>query len=377
MDPAETLPLAGITVIDASRMLPGAVLVRMLLDLGARVIKIEDPRAGDLMRLTPPLVDGIGVGYCAYFRGAESVTLNLRSEPGAAALRELAAQADVLLESFRPGTLDRWGLGLEGLRAANTRLITASIPGFTHGDAVGHDLNFVGLSGLLDRLRSDEIPAAQLADCTAGSLACSAILAALLRRSSTGVGLHVTQPLAGAPLHFMTWAWAEETTEGQATTDRFLGGKIAAYRTYTCADGLDLAVGCLEPKFWISFCQAIGLPELAARGHDPGVDGASTIALLQDHLSKETRSSWLDRLTELNLPVTPVHDIASATKEPVFRACGLLEETPLPDGGTLQTPGPSLPSLGRTPAQPAPRLGQHTRAVLEEFGVDPALIDRL
>ncbi|HFE44172.1 MAG TPA: CoA transferase, partial [Nannocystis exedens] len=270
MDPAKGLPLDGITVIDVSRMLPGAVLVRMLLDLGARVIKIEDPRAGDLMRLTPPLVDGIGVGYCAYFRGAESVTLDLRSKAGAAALRALAAKADVLLESFRPGTLDRWGLGLEGLRAANSRLVTLSIPGFTHGDAVGHDLNFVGLSGLLSRLRSEEIPAAQLADCTAGSLACSALLAALLRRHSTGEGLHITQPLAQAPLHFMTWAWAEQTTKGEATTERFLGGKIAAYRTYTCLDGLDLAVGCLEPKFWIAFCQAIGLPELATRGHDPG-----------------------------------------------------------------------------------------------------------
>jgi alpha-methylacyl-CoA racemase len=114
-----SLPLAGITVIDVSRMLPGAVLVRSLVDLGARVIKIEDPRSGDLMRLAPPLVGGIGVGFCVYFRGTESVGLDLRDADGAAALRLLARKADVLIESFRPGTMDRYGLATASLRADN------------------------------------------------------------------------------------------------------------------------------------------------------------------------------------------------------------------------------------------------------------------
>lgn len=377
MEPTSPLPLDGVVVIDASRMLPGAVLVRMLVDLGARVIKIEDPRSGDLMRLTPPHEGGVGVGFCAFFRGTESVTLDLRTEDGAAALRTLSASADVLLESFRPGTMDRWGLGLDGLRAANKRLITASLPGFAHGDAIGHDLNFVALSGLLDRLQGEGIPAAQLADCTAGSLACSAILAALLRRTRTSAGGHITQPLAQAPLQFMTWAWAEESSSGAPTTVQLLGGGLAAYRTYTCADGLRLALGCLEPKFWITLCQALQIPELAAAGLSPGPEGAGAAAKVQELLSQAPRDTWIERLAPLNLPISPVHDVAAALADPTFDASGLVEETPLPGGGTLRAPGPSLPSLGRTPSSPAPLLGAHTRTVLSEFGVETERVDRI
>ncbi|MEZ4384589.1 MAG: CaiB/BaiF CoA-transferase family protein [Nannocystaceae bacterium] len=375
--PTSPLPLDGVVVVDVSRMLPGAVLARMLLDLGARLIKVEDPRTGDLMRYTPPLVDGVGVGFCVYMRGAESVALDLRAPAGAAALRALAAQADVLVESFRPGTLERWGLGLEGLRAANPRLITASLPGYADGDAVGHDLNFVALSGLLDRLQGEAIPAAQLADCTAGSLASSAILAALLRRERAGVGGHITQPLAQGPLQFMTWAWAEQSVGGEAMTRRLLGGSIPSYRTYTCADGLDLAVGCLEPKFWITLCQAIERPELAALGLDWGDAGVAAAAEAAARFAERPRAAWLADLAPLNLPVTAVHDVASAIAEPLFDASGLVEATPTPSGGSLRAPGPSLPSLGRTPATPAPALGQHTREVLADVGLDPALIDAI
>ncbi|MCB9567665.1 MAG: CoA transferase [Myxococcales bacterium] len=378
MQPGQSpLPLEGVVVVDASRMLPGAVLARMLLDLGARVIKIEDPRTGDLMRYTPPTIDGIGVGFCVFFRGAESVTCDLRSPAGGELLRALAGKADVLIESFRPGTLDRWGLGLDGLRAANPALITVSLPGFASGDAVGHDLNFTAMSGLLDRLQGPGIPAVQLADCTAGTLACSAILAALLRRHRTGEGGHISQPLAQAPLQFMTWVWAEAATGAEPISQRLLGGSIAAYGTYRCGDGLDLAVGCLEPKFWIAFAAAIGLPELAAVGLDVSESGAEARAKVADRLSQEPRSHWLALVAPLNLPVSPVHDVAAALAEPSYGEGGLVEATPMPGGSTLRAPGPSLPSLGKTPERPAPRLGEHTRSALADLGVDPAIIDKV
>src|SRR5690606_8046221 len=131
MDPDDTLPLAGTVVVDVSRMLPGAVLARCLLDLGARVIKVEDPGVGDLMRHAPPLIDGVGAGFIAFFRGAESVGLDLRTPAGAAALRRLAAGADVLIESFRPGTMARFGLPEAELLADNPRLVLCSLPGFS------------------------------------------------------------------------------------------------------------------------------------------------------------------------------------------------------------------------------------------------------
>ena len=382
------LPLEGVVVVDASRMLPGAVLARMLIDLGATLTKIEDPRAGDLMRLTPPLVgDGVGVGFAVYLRGAESVALDLRSADGAAALRHLAAGADLLLESFRPGTLDKWGLALDALRAANPRLITVSLPGYPRGDDIGHDLNFTARSGLLSRLGAPPdlpptgVPALQFADVTAGTLACASILAALLARARTGRGQHITQSLAQAPLHFLTWAWAEAQAAAAAgdapMTPLLLGGRCAAYRTYRCADGLDLAVGCLEPKFWLTFCQIVGLPELAAVGLDLGPAGADAIARVAAHLGAAPRQRWLDLLAPHGLPVTPVHDLPAALRDPRFADDGVLEATPLPGGGALTALGPSLASVARTPARPAPALGEHTRVALERVGAPADLIARL
>ena len=315
---AAPLPLDGVVVIDASRMLPGAVLARMLIDLGATLIKIEDPRAGDLMRLTPPLVgDGVGVGFAVYLRGAESVALDLRSPDGAAALRHLAARADLLLESFRPGTLDKWGLGLD----------------------------------------------------------------ALLARARNGRGQHITQSLAQAPLHFLTWSWAEAEAAARAgdapMTPLLLGGRCAAYRTYRCADGLDLAVGCLEPKFWLTFCQVVGLPELAAVGLDLGPAGADAIARVAAHLGAAPRQRWLDLLAPHGLPVTPVHDLPAALRDPRFADDGLLEATPLPGGGALTAQGPTHPRGARTPARPAPAQGGHTRAPRERAGAPPGHIARL
>lgn len=371
------LPLAGVVVVDASRMLPGAVLARMLLDLGARVIKLEDPRTGDLMRYTPPIVDGVGVGFCVFFRGAESVACDLRSPAGGALVRDLAGRADVFVESFRPGTLEKWDLGLETLRAAHPRLCTVSLPGFASGDAVGHDLNFTAMSGLLDSLPGPGIPSVQLADVTAGTLAATAVLAALLRRERSGVGGHVTQPLAQAPLQFMTWPWAEQATGERVISRELLGGRCPCYRTYACGDGLALAVGCLEPKFWIAFTQVIGLAELASVGLDTGDVGEAAIAKVSARLTEHPRAHWLDLCAPHNLPVSPLHDLANAVVEPSYRAGDLVEETPLPGGGTLPAPGPSLPSLGRTPTRPAPRLGEHTRSALASLGVPAAIVDAL
>ncbi len=372
---APALPLAGITVLDVSRMLPGAVLARSLLDLGARVIKVEDPRSGDLMRLAPPLVGGIGVGFCVYYRGAESIGLDLRDPDGAAALRQLARGADVLIESFRPGTMDRYGLSTATLRAENSRLVVCSLPGFLGSAEVGHDLNFTAMTGFLRAVTENGMPALQIADVTSGILASAAILAALLQRTSTGLGCELRQPLLAGPLPFVTWAAAEAAAGGDGMAEQMLGGAIAAYRCYRCADGLELSVGCLEPKFWVAFATAVGRPELAGTGLDPGPAGAATAAAMQTWLAGQPRAHWLDVVRPHGLPVWPVHAVAEAAKEPAL--AGLREATPMPDGSTLELPGPCLPGLGRTPTSPAPGLGAHTQAVLRELGVSDEMIARL
>lgn len=363
---SEPLPLEGTVVIDVSRMLPGAVLARCLVDLGARVIKIEDPAQGDLMRLAPPLVDGIGAGFVAFFRGAESVGLDLRTPAGAAALRQLAARADVLVESFRPGTLARFGLSEADLLAANPGLVLCSLPGFSDSAAVGHDLNFTGLTGLLRALREQGIVGLQLADVTTGLLAAGTILAALLRRARTGRGGRVHQPLLSGPLPFVTWAWAERAGGGGGMSERMLGGGAPAYRTYRCGDGLELSVGCLEPKFWIRFAQLVGRPDLAGQGLDTSPEGQVAAAAMEAHLAAHPRAHWLALLAPHDLPVWPVNDLDAAPRDPTL--AGLTEATPTASGA-LPGVGPFFPALGRTPSRPAPALGEHTAAVLAEFGV--------
>jgi len=372
---APALPLAGVTVLDVSRMLPGAVLARSLVDLGARVIKIEDPRGGDLMRLAPPLVGGIGVGFCVYFRGTESVGLDLRDPDGVTALKLLAGRADVLIESFRPGTMDRYGLATAGLRADNPRLVVCSLPGFLGNAEVGHDLNFTALTGFLREVTPQGIPALQIADVTSGLLASTAIVAALLQRTRTGEGCELRQPLLAGPLPFVTWAASEVAAGGGGLAGSMLGGAIAAYRCYRCKDGLELAVGCLEPKFWIAFATLVGRPELAGGGLDPSPEGVSAATAMAAWLAGEDRAHWLERVAGHALPVWPVHTLAEAASEPTLAP--LREQTPMPDGSRLAGAGPSLPGLGRTPETPAPRLGAHTAAVLTEFGAPAELVARL
>ncbi len=339
------LPLSGTLVVDVSRMLPGAVLVRTLLDLGARVIKIEDPSGGDYMRSTPPLVEGVGAGFHAFFSGAESVTLDLRSPHGTSALRTLARHADVLLESFRPGTLEKWGLGLEALRARHPMLVTCSLPGFPAAgswrDRVGHDLNVVAATGLLARLPGAGVPGVQVADVGTGLQAATAVLGALLLRARTGRGSHVEQPLVTGPLPFLTWAMADARAGGGGVLDDVLVGRSPCYRLYGCADGTALAVGTLEPKFWVGFVEAIGLPHLAGDGLDTGPRGEAATAEVAGTLLTFPAAHWVEMGARLGLPLSEVLAVSAA-----------LREEWIPSGADLR----------------GPALGSATSRVLAEVG---------
>jgi alpha-methylacyl-CoA racemase len=339
-------PLEGLLVLDVSRMLPGAVLAKMLGELGARVVKVEDPATGDPMRLFPPFVEGIGAGFAAFFGGAESVCLDLRRAEGAAALRHLAGRADVLVESFRPGTLERWGVGPGTLAGANPALVVCSLSSFGQtGDRaarVGHDLNFVAESGLLAMLPGEGVPGIQIADVAAGLLACSSILAALLSRAKSGRGAHLDRPLAAAPVPFMTLAWAEAMAGGGGVTEGILAGRAPAYGIYECADGARVALGALEPKFWFALADGLGLQDIRSVGLDPGDAGGAARSRLAARFAERPRAEWLAWAADRGLPLTAVRTPAEAMHDPYFAS----------------TAGPRR----------APRLGEHTAAVLSEFG---------
>jgi len=365
------LPLRGTIVVDVSRMLPGAVASRMLADLGARVIKIEEPGAGDPMRTAPPLVDGVGAVFCAFYRGAESVCLDLKEPAGAAAFCDLSGSAHVLIESFRPGTLDRWGAGPEKLLLIHPGLVVCSLSGFGNRapDAAGvaHDINLVAWSGLLSLLPGGGVPRIQMADVAAGLMACSAVLAALLGRERSGRGGWIDQPLSGGPMPFLTLPMAEAAGGGGGFAENCLGGACPSYRLYTCGDGARLAVGAVETKFWVEFVRLLELSDLAERGWDRGAAGREVAESVERKLEQRPRAHWLALFRGRGLPVTAAHELQDALDD--LRSAGWIEETPVPGGGTLALPAPYLRSLGVTPARPAPRLGEHTASILEEFGL--------
>jgi crotonobetainyl-CoA:carnitine CoA-transferase CaiB-like acyl-CoA transferase len=363
------MPLEGKLVLDASRMLPGAVLARQMLELGARLIKIETSRGGDPMRMIPPLVDGVGSGFCEFYRGAESICLDMRDPKDAARLRELARGADVLVESFRPGKMEAWGIGPDRLMDVNPSLVLCMLSGFgtrgANAARVGHDINFVALSGLLRHLPGYGVPRVQIADITAGLLAGAAILAALLVRERTGRGSVVDQPLSSGTMPLLAWPLADAAEGGGGVTDprQVLTGGCPAYGLYTCSDGLEIAVGALEPKFWLGLLEMLGLrdAEIEAAGWDTGAAGRRVAEQVGRVFASRTRDHWLHEASERGLPVTAVNELRDASGESALVDSGLIVNSRC---------GPFLPSLGRRPDKPAPRLGKHTTAVLQEFGLD-------
>jgi len=346
----------------------------MLLDLGARLIKVEEPSAGDPLRHAMPQADGTSAAFAYFLRGAESLQLDLSSSKDAATLRKLARSADVLVESFRVGTMERWDLGPERLRAANPALSVCSLSGFGRqgpwSQRVGHDLNLVASSGLGQLLgtRPDRLPRTQLADVITGLLAGAAIMAALLRRARTGRGTVIDQPLASGVTPLLAWPWADMAGGGGGFNDHILAGDVPCYRCYPCGDGQLLALGALEPKFWAGFVAMLGLPHLAGAGLDHGEAGQAAMAEVRAALSGQPRAHWLELGLQAGLPLSPLEDLQAARDEGgFFDRTGLGE--PRDFAGRQQLmPGPYLPSLGRTPQRPAPALGQHTRALLDELG---------
>lgn len=364
-------PLHGRLVIDTTRMLPGAIVVRNLVDLGARVIKVESPEQGEILRHLPPKQGGLGAGFETFFRGVESICLDLREKEDAVLLKEMTESADVLMESFRPGRMERWGVGLAKLRKANARLVTCSLSGYGRNQkwmqAAGHDLNFASISGLLSMFPPGGIPRIQPVDVCAALLALSSILAALLERQKTGRGRHVEQPLASGSLPLMTWAWADEAAGGNGVSETLLGGACPCYKLYECGDGGQVALGAIEDKFWNNFVRLIGLSHLQGKGKDVGERGAEVMQEIAKRMKTRSRDEWVAMAQERGLPLTPVNNVEEAIAHPYLKESLLVEERPAAGAKRLKGAAPHMISIGQTPASRAPRLGEHTDKVLEEL----------
>ncbi len=373
--------LAGLRVLDLTRHLPGPYCTMLLGELGADVIKIEEPVLGDPTRALPPAVGHDTALHAILNRNKRSVAVDLRSAAGAEVVRRLALRADVLVESFRPGVLERRGLGAQALLAANPRLVYGSLTSYgSQGPLAaraGHDIDYLARAGFLaanrDRQGEPVLPGVQLADMAGALGMLVGVLAALHARERSGRGQRVQASLFESALGLLTMPLARRLAGGGAQGE--LSGAYACYRVYRCADARHVAVGALEAKFWEKLCRALGHPELI--GHQwQASRQAETIQVLAASFGARDRDAWLGELGPLDVCVEPVLELEEAAAQQAARNAMLSLSV---GSGEVRTAG--LPfQMGETPAavrRGAPRLGEHTSEVLGELGYSPAQIEQL
>jgi crotonobetainyl-CoA:carnitine CoA-transferase CaiB-like acyl-CoA transferase len=363
-------PLDGIRVLDLSRLLPGAFATLMLAELGADVVKVEDPVGGDPMRVLPPLVNGRGIYDLLLNRGKRSVALDLRRAESAPVLDRLVASADVVIESFRPRAAKRLGVAGARLRQRYPTLVHCAITGYgqtgPYAERPGHDLNYVSVSGFLaaDGRKPGELPRMFVADVGGGALsAVIAILAALVGRERHGVGATLDVSMHDAALYWVMLPAARDLVDGgaDATGELPTFGEHACYNIYETGDGRQIALGALERKFWVAFCEGIGRPDLAARHQTGGDDQAALIRDMRALFKTRTRDEWLDLFAGHEVCLTPVNRPDEALQDPHIVARGTVTRH-----SGLRAVRP--PFIQRVPdLAPAPALGQHTDEVLQNL----------
>ena len=379
-------PLSDVRVLDLTRLLPGGFCSLLLADFGADVVKVEDTGMGDYVRWAPPYYgseehQALGTRsalYLALNRGKRSIRLDLKSEGGRDALLRLARDYDVVLESFRPGVLDRLGCGYDALREANTRIVYCAITGYgqtgPNADRAGHDMNYLGLNGLLGLTgEPDGRPiqsAGQIADLGGGALmAAFGVMAALRERERSGEGQLVDVSMTDGSLSWLCMVAAQYLCEG-AVPQRgrgSLNGGIACYLPYEAADGW-ITCGALEPKFWRNFCEGVDRADLIEKQFAaPDSDDGRAIAAI---FKERTRDEWQAFNDEHDAMIEPVLDLDEALDSELVRERQMVVEMEQPELGPVRLLG--LPvKLTRTPGDgtgPAPALGEHTEEVLRGAG---------
>ncbi len=333
-------------VLDLTRLLPGGYATHLLGEMGARVIKIEDPNRGDYLREFPfPLEDGMSAYFHAINRGKESVAIDLKKSPEV--LHGLAEHADVVIESYRPGVMERMGAGYDVLSKINPRLIYCSLIGYpSTGDyrtRAGHDINYVGLTGLLDINRGQDgkpaKPGFQISDVASGAVfAVIRILQSVIERAERSSGARIEVDMVSGTAALMGFM-AAPTVLGRmpaAWEDLLLNGQIACYNLYPTADRRWMTMGNVEDKFWINFCRTVERPDWEARQFDRTSEFRAEVS---DLFMMRTQSEWMEIFRRVDTCIEPLLTLSEAGARGLFRY----------------------------PDKPAPRLGEHTERVLAEF----------
>lgn len=373
--------LSGLLVLDLTRLLPGAFCSQLLADMGAEVVKIENPDGGDYNRAWEPLAKHESGSFLLLNRNKKSVTINLKSTSGKAVFRRLAADADIVLEGYRPGVMERLGLSYDELSKDNTGLIYCAISGYGQDGplrhAVGHDLNYLAIAGALqlfgDAEAGPRVPGLSIADVGGGSLmAATGILAALFWRSQTGKGQFIDISMtdgtvAWLALHGADYLFGQVEPRGG---ERPFIGQAPCYGVYRCADDRFVALGAIEPYFWERFCVLIDLPQPLRTHYPKGAAAEAQRAAISTRMLARGRDGWVALAEEADIPLSPVNSMEEAFRHPQIVHRHMLQTIDHPVEGNVPQLGFPI-KLSETPCDmraPPPLLGEHNESVLVRAG---------
>lgn len=370
--------LSGVRILDLTRLLPGPFCTHYLAQMGADVIKVEEPKGGDYARLLAPEL------FSLINRGKKSVTLDLRQPKAAAIFKKMVEDADVVIESFRPGVMDRLSCGYEVLKTINPRLVYAALTGYgqtgPYRDRAGHDMNYCGYAGVLDQTGASGGPPAlsnfQIADLAGGALTCAiGVLAAIIGARASGTGTFVDVSMLDGTLALQVMSLATIRAVGHSSPrgNDVLTGVLPNYSVYECADGKHVALAALEPKFFLNFCAAVNRPELAGMSFAPGEGGAALRAELAALFMTKTRDEWDDLLGDKDCCVSAIYTPQEALDHAQVRARGMVESGSGKPVFGMPIRFPGIAGCGWD----SPALGADTRAVLRAAGVSESEIAAL
>lgn len=374
------LPLEGIRVLDLSQLLPGSLCSQMLADLGADVVKIENPGGGDSFRYAAPLVQTQGSYFHIANRNKKGMSLNLKAPEGLNIFKKMSQNADILLENFRPGAIGKMGLGYDDLKTINPRLIYCSLTSFgqdgPHRDRAAHDLDVLSLSGILDLLglqgEQPVVPVVQFAGVSASMNAMIGILAALFMRERTGQGQHIDAAILDGLTPFLSLIMAQYMTDGQLPRrgETNLGGGAVNYNVYKTKDGKYISLGCVEEKFWKGFCEAIEREDLISAWSLPVTEQEEIIAEVRTIFAGKTRREWLILLEQFEICFAPVNNLREALADPQIIHRELWFKALHPREGSIPQQGFPVKFSECRPGWRThpPDLGEHTGEILNDMG---------
>ena len=371
--------LDGVRVVDATRLLPGGFCTMLLSDMGAEVIKVEEPGLGDYMRATPPTKDGRSPVHSTVNRNKLSIGLDLKAPQGKDVMRRLLKKADVFIEGFRPGAMSRLGFSFEEVKKVNPHIVYCSISAYGQKSKLssmpGHDINFQAMAGTLGYSPGPEVPLLQLSDMTSGMYAALAIVGALAGRRRA---VHIDVPIVASLLSWMVLPASAYLATGRPPKEghSLIFGSTPYYNLYETSDGRHMAVAAIEGEFWRNLVTALGVPDLEHKRFGTARERRNVTAALTQIFATKSRDEWARILMPKDTCATPVLTVEEALTSDWARRLSMLVN--LADRETLLNgPVRSSPPARSKPFTRAPSLGEDTSAIMKSLGYSPKEVAKL